>query len=76
PRAVVLLRAGGARIHYVSPRLLKRLGCPAQDDFNLPRLFASASESSRLQNALEARGQVDGWDAQLCGETPCWAVIC
>ncbi|MGV8364671.1 GGDEF domain-containing protein, partial [Pseudomonas aeruginosa] len=39
-------------------------------------LFASASEYSRLQNALEARGQVDGWEAQLCGETPCWAVIC
>ncbi|HHM8903280.1 TPA: diguanylate cyclase [Pseudomonas aeruginosa] len=54
----------------------KRLGCQAQDDFNLPRLFASTSEYSRLQNALEARGQVDGWEAQLCGETPCWAVIC
>lgn len=76
PSDVVLLSACGASIHYVSPRLLKRLGCQAQDDFNLPRLFASTSEYSRLQNALEARGQVDGWEAQLCGETPCWAVIC
>ncbi len=76
PSDVVLLSACGASIHYVSPRLLKRLGCQTQDDFNLPRLFASTSEYSRLQNALEARGQVDGWEAQLCGETPCWAVIC
>ncbi|MCF3999306.1 GGDEF domain-containing protein, partial [Pseudomonas aeruginosa] len=67
PSDVVLLSACGASIHYVSPRLLKRLGCQAQDDFNLPRLFASTSEYSRLQNALEARGQVDGWEAQLCG---------
>lgn len=29
-----------------------------------------------LNATLEARGQVDGWEAQLCGETPCWAVIC
>ncbi len=54
---MVLLSACGASIHYVSPRLLKRLGCQAQDDFNLPRLFASTSEYSRLQNALEARGR-------------------
>lgn len=76
PSDVVLLSACGARIHYVNPRLLRRIGCREQDDFRLPRLFASASEYSRLQNALEERGQVDGWEAQLCGETPCWAVIC
>ena len=56
---MVLLSACGFQHPYVSPRLLKRLGCQARTTSACPRLFASTSEYSRLRAPWSARP--GGW---------------
>ncbi|ARU88727.1 GGDEF domain-containing protein [Pseudomonas sp. M30-35] len=75
PSDVALLNANETQVHFVNKRLLKRSGIQNQQDFSINALFAEPDEGERFLEALEARHQVNDWEALLAAKEPYWGVI-
>ncbi|SNR93694.1 GGDEF domain-containing protein [Pseudomonas segetis] len=75
PSDVALLNAKDSQVHFVNERLLKRSGIKQQQDFSINALFAHPGEGERFHEALEARRQINDWEALLAGEQPYWGVV-
>ncbi|WP_339512210.1 sensor domain-containing diguanylate cyclase [Pseudomonas sp. RL_15y_Pfl2_60] len=75
PSDVALLNANDTKVHFVNERLLKRSGIEQQQDFSINALFAQPGEGERFHEALEARRQINDWEALLAGEQPYWGVV-
>lgn len=75
PSDVALLDTRGAQVHFVNQRLLKRSGIENQQDFSINALFAQPDEGARFQEALEARRQINDWEALLAAKLPYWGVV-
>lgn len=75
PSDVALLNANDSQVHFVNERLLKRNGINDQQDFSLQKLFADSDEAQRFHEALQARQQINEWEALLAGKEPYWGVV-
>lgn len=75
PSDVALIGAESGRVHFVNQRLIVRQGLQRGSQFSLDRLFAAESEAQRFRAALEARRQIDDWEALLGKTAPYWGVV-